>query len=92
MEVSFLSGSKLKITPRKIWEVLGIPMGENKLESDSPMDDEDQFINDIKAQFGDKKFITTDLSKQIQRTTNTYFMFQMNYLMLFSNCIIHGGD
>ncbi|GJT41166.1 hypothetical protein Tco_0941031 [Tanacetum coccineum] len=90
MEVSFPSGSKLKITPRKIWEVLGIPMGKNKLESDSPRDDQDQFINDFKAQFGDKKFITTtDLSKQIQRTTNTDFMFQMNYLMLFSNCIIH---
>ncbi|GJY05270.1 reverse transcriptase domain-containing protein [Tanacetum coccineum] len=83
MEVSFPSGSKLKITPRKIWEVLGIPMGKNKLESDSPRDDQDQFINDFKAQFGDKKFITTtDLSKQIQRTTNTDFMFQMNYLML----------
>ncbi|GJW76242.1 hypothetical protein Tco_0137924 [Tanacetum coccineum] len=79
MEVSFPSGSKLKITPRKIWEVLGIPMGKNKLESDSPRDDQDKFINDFKAQFGDKKFITTtDLSKQIQRTTNTYFMFQMN--------------
>ncbi|GJR51238.1 hypothetical protein Tco_1401759 [Tanacetum coccineum] len=63
MEVSFPSGSKLKITPRKIWEVLGNPMGENKLESDSPKDDQDQFINDFKAQFGDKKELPAKVNK-----------------------------
>ncbi|GJR83169.1 hypothetical protein Tco_0153954 [Tanacetum coccineum] len=90
MKVTFPSGSKLKITPKKIWEVLGIPMGKNKLESDSPREYDDELLKAFNEQFHNKKYITiSDLSKQIQRTTNTYFMFQMNYLMLFSNCMIH---
>ncbi|GJR69411.1 hypothetical protein Tco_0015476 [Tanacetum coccineum] len=90
MKVTFPSGSELKITPKKIWEVLGIPMGKNKLESDSPREYDDEFLKAFKEQFHGKKYITiSDLSKQIQRTTNTDFMFQMNYLMLFSNCMIH---
>ncbi|GKE01949.1 hypothetical protein Tco_1389932, partial [Tanacetum coccineum] len=90
MEVSFPSGSKLKITPKKIWEVLGIPMGKNKLVSDTLREYYDELLKAFKALFNNNKFITTtDLSKQIQRTNNTDFMFQMNYLMLFSNCMIH---
>ncbi|GKC69693.1 hypothetical protein Tco_1115576 [Tanacetum coccineum] len=90
MKMTFPSGSKLKITPKKIWEVLGILMGKNKLESDSPNEYDDEFLKDFKEQFHDKKYITiSDLSNQIQRTTNTDFMFQMNYLMLFSNYMIH---
>ncbi|GJR02404.1 hypothetical protein Tco_0525388 [Tanacetum coccineum] len=90
MKVTFPSGSKLKITPKKIWEVLGVPVGKNKLKSDSSREYDDEFLKAFKEQFHDKKYITiTDLSKQIQRTTNTDFMFQMNYLMLFLNCMIH---
>ncbi|GKC18223.1 hypothetical protein Tco_1015005 [Tanacetum coccineum] len=44
MKVTFPSGSELKITPKKIWEVLGIPMGKNKLESDSPREYDDEFL------------------------------------------------
>ncbi|GJX17156.1 hypothetical protein Tco_0217988 [Tanacetum coccineum] len=70
--------------------VTGIPIGKNKLESDSPREYDDEFLKAFKKQFHGKKYITiSDLSKQIQRTTNTDFMFQMNYLMLFSNCMIH---
>ncbi|GJU98896.1 hypothetical protein Tco_1328167 [Tanacetum coccineum] len=87
MKVTFPYGSELKITPKKIWEVLGIPMGKNKLESDSPREYDDEFLKAFKEQFHGKKYIAiSDLSKQIQRTINTDFMFQMNYLMLFSHC------
>nr|GEY85788.1 hypothetical protein [Tanacetum cinerariifolium] len=50
MEVTFPSGSKIKITPKKIREVLGIPMRKKKLESDSPREYDDEFLN---AQFHD---------------------------------------
>ncbi|GJZ81167.1 hypothetical protein Tco_0646161 [Tanacetum coccineum] len=71
-------------------EVLGIPMGKKKLESDSPREYNDEFQKEFKEQFEFKKFITTtDLSKLIQKTTNTDFMFQMNYLMLFANYMIN---
>ncbi|GKE71843.1 hypothetical protein Tco_1529915, partial [Tanacetum coccineum] len=90
MEVSLPTGSKIKITPKKIWEVLGIPMGKKKLESDSPRDFNDEFLTAFKKQFEGKKYLTTiDLSKLIQRTTNINFMFQINYLMLFENCMIN---
>ncbi|GJU70313.1 hypothetical protein Tco_1256572 [Tanacetum coccineum] len=66
MEVKLLGGSKIKITPKKIWEVLGIPMGKNKLECDSPREYDDEFLKAFKEQFYGKKFITTtDLSKLI---------------------------
>ncbi|GJV92453.1 hypothetical protein Tco_1540266 [Tanacetum coccineum] len=57
-----------------IWEVLGIPMGKNKLESDSTREYDDEFLKAFKEQFHGKKYITiSDLSKQIQRTTNMDF-------------------
>ncbi|GJY43441.1 hypothetical protein Tco_0431654 [Tanacetum coccineum] len=66
MEVSFPSGSKLKITPKKIWEVLGIPMGKNKLEYDTPREYYDELLKAFKAQYNKKFITTTYLSKQIQ--------------------------
>ncbi|GKC65877.1 200 kDa antigen p200 [Tanacetum coccineum] len=61
-----------------------------KLESDSPRDFNDEFLTAFKKQFEGKKYpTTTDLSKLIQRTTNIDFMFQINYLMLFANCMIN---
>ncbi|GJW27088.1 200 kDa antigen p200 [Tanacetum coccineum] len=90
MEVSLPTGSKIKITPKKIWEVLGIPMGKKKLESDSPRDFNDEFLTAFKKQFEFKKYpTTTDLSRLIQTTTNIDFMFQINYLMLFANYMIN---
>ncbi|GJS12490.1 hypothetical protein Tco_0406962 [Tanacetum coccineum] len=84
MKMTFPGGSKLKITPKKIWEVLGIPKGKNKLEFDFLREYDDEFLKALKEQFHDKKYITkSNLSKQIQRTTNTDFMFQMNYLLIY---------
>ncbi|GJY04554.1 hypothetical protein Tco_0370494 [Tanacetum coccineum] len=48
MEVTFPSGSKIKITPKKIREVLGIPMGKKKLKSDSPREYDDELLKAFK--------------------------------------------
>nr|GEZ97796.1 200 kDa antigen p200 [Tanacetum cinerariifolium] len=89
IEVSLPSGSKIKITPKNL-EVLGIPMGKKKVESNSPRDFNDEFLIAFKKQFEDKKYpTTTDLSSLIQRTINIDFMFQINYLTLFANCMIN---
>ncbi|GJY38871.1 hypothetical protein Tco_0425235 [Tanacetum coccineum] len=48
MKVTFPSGSELKITPKKIWEVLGIPMGKKKLKSDSPREYDDELLKAFK--------------------------------------------
>ncbi|GKA12295.1 hypothetical protein Tco_0691841 [Tanacetum coccineum] len=69
---------------------IGNSYGKKKLEFDSPREYDDEFLKECKEQFEFKKFITTtDLSKLIQKTTNTDFMFQMNYLMLFANCMLN---
>nr|GEX97980.1 hypothetical protein [Tanacetum cinerariifolium] len=89
IEVSLPSGSKIKITPKNL-EVLGIPMGKKKVESNSLRDFNDEFLIAFKKQFEDKKYpTTTDLSRLIQRTINIDFMFQINYLTLFANCMIN---
>ncbi|GJU97666.1 retrovirus-related pol polyprotein from transposon TNT 1-94 [Tanacetum coccineum] len=78
--------SKLRETGFANQEVLGIPMGKNPLVSNAPREFSDEFLKSFKAQFDGKKFITTtDISKVIQRTTETDFIFQINYLMLFAN-------
>nr|GEX22627.1 hypothetical protein [Tanacetum cinerariifolium] len=65
-------------------------MGKENLESDYPRDFNDEFLIAFKKQFEDKKYpTTTGLSRLIQRTTNINFMFQINYLMLFANCMIN---
>nr|GEW85757.1 hypothetical protein [Tanacetum cinerariifolium] len=75
---------------QKISEVLGIPMGKKKFESDTPRDFNDEFLIAFKKQFEGKKYpTTTHLSRLIRRTTNTDFIFQINYLMLFANCMIN---
>ncbi|GKE59650.1 hypothetical protein Tco_1498835 [Tanacetum coccineum] len=50
-----------------IWEVLEIPMGKKKLESDSPREYDDEFLKAFKAQFHGKKYITIfDLSEPLR--------------------------
>ncbi|GJW27668.1 hypothetical protein Tco_0044543 [Tanacetum coccineum] len=48
MEVTLPAGSKIKITPRKIWEVLGIPMEKNPLVSDSLREYNDELLKEFK--------------------------------------------
>ncbi|GKA31388.1 hypothetical protein Tco_0717693, partial [Tanacetum coccineum] len=52
---------------KKIREVLGIPMGKKKLESEYPRDFNDEFLTTFKKHFEGKKYpTTTDLSKVIK--------------------------
>nr|GEW95140.1 200 kDa antigen p200 [Tanacetum cinerariifolium] len=90
MEVALPTESKLKITPKKSGKYWVSQWEKNKLKSNSPREYDDEFLNAFKEQFEFKKYPTTmDLSKLIQRATNTEFMFKINYLMLFANCMIH---
>jgi len=94
MEVKLPNGGVIKITPRKIREVLGIPMGpipfyaENKrLTQDSVYC---QFLAELPKDYRKRK--TTTLSTLIQTTQGTDFIFELNYLMLFANCLGSCGN
>ncbi|GJR41286.1 hypothetical protein Tco_1216970 [Tanacetum coccineum] len=91
---SLLPERKRKIREMSFGCMLDFPFQKipwkKKLESDSPREYDDEFLKEFKEQFEFKKFITTtDLSKLIQKTIHTDFMFQINYLMLFANYMIN---
>jgi hypothetical protein len=89
MEVKLPNGGVIEITPSKIREVLGIPMGpvsfyaENKRLKSNPVHCEfmAQFSRDV------RKRTTSSLSELIQTSEGTDFIFDLNFLMLFANCL-----
>ncbi|PWA80920.1 hypothetical protein CTI12_AA190070 [Artemisia annua] len=83
-----LSEGNIKILPETVQKVIGIPMGERPLErQEGERGYDDPFLAEWKSQFPeDKKRITTrNVSELIVATTNTDYMFKMNFLMLFAN-------
>ncbi|PWA45293.1 Peptidase C48, SUMO/Sentrin/Ubl1 [Artemisia annua] len=78
----------ITILPKTVKEIFGIPMGERMLErQEGERESDDPFFGQWKSQFPAKlKRITTRiLSQVIAETTNTDYMFKMNFLMLFAN-------
>ncbi|PWA56439.1 hypothetical protein CTI12_AA402300 [Artemisia annua] len=89
MEVKLPNGGFIEITPSKIREALGIPMGpmsfcaENKRLKSNSVHCKlmEQLSRDV------RKRTTSSLSKIIQTSEGTDFIFYLNFLMLFANCI-----
>lgn len=90
MEIKLENGNRIEITPKRIREVLGIPMGTKEIKYDGPRADVEEFVHEFKGQFhAVKKMTTTHLSTLIQHMEESDFMFKIRYLMLFSNCMVH---
>ncbi|PWA98805.1 hypothetical protein CTI12_AA008540 [Artemisia annua] len=82
-----LPTGNLQISPQTVNEVLGLPKGSRRLESnEGKREKNDRFEEEWKDQYKDETKLTTSaISKQIKKTTNTYFIFKMNFLMLVAN-------
>ncbi|PWA71565.1 hypothetical protein CTI12_AA279010 [Artemisia annua] len=89
MEVNLPNGGVIKITPRKIREVLGIPMRPILFYAENKRLTKDSVYCQFMAQLptNPRKRTTTTLSKRIQKSKGTDFIFDLNYLMLFANCL-----
>ncbi|PWA80133.1 hypothetical protein CTI12_AA197910 [Artemisia annua] len=68
-------------------EVLGLPKGSRRLErNEGQREKNDRFKEEWKDQYKDETKLTISaISKQITKTTNTNFIFRMNFLMLVAN-------
>ncbi|PWA40550.1 hypothetical protein CTI12_AA561830 [Artemisia annua] len=88
MEVNLPNGGVIKITPRKIREVLGIPMGPIPFYAKNKRLTQDSVYCKFMAQLPKnfRKRTTTALSETIQKSEGVDFIFELNYLMLFANC------
>ncbi|PWA99486.1 hypothetical protein CTI12_AA002730 [Artemisia annua] len=90
MEVKLPNGGVIKITPKRIREALGIPMGSKSFYAERQRPKEDTMYCKFMAQLPNtqRKRTTTALSNVIQKTEGTDFLFDLNYLMLFANCLV----
>ncbi|PWA69434.1 ulp1 protease family, C-terminal catalytic domain-containing protein [Artemisia annua] len=88
MEVNLPNGGVLKITPRKIREVLGIPMGPIPFYAEKKRLTKDTVYCKFMAQLSNKKRqrTTTALSERIQKSEGVDFIFELSYLTLLANC------
>ena len=84
-----LPTGNLKISPQTVKFVLGLPKGSRRLErNEGEREKNDRFEQEWKDQFKDEKKLTINsISKQISKTTNTDFIFRMNFLMLVANTL-----
>ncbi|PWA59441.1 hypothetical protein CTI12_AA391610 [Artemisia annua] len=94
MEVKLPNGGVIKITPKKIREALGIPIGHKSFYAKRPRLKQETMPCRFMAQLPNRQRqrTTTALSNVIQTTEGTDFLFDLNYLMLFANCLVTYDD
>ncbi|PWA93201.1 hypothetical protein CTI12_AA073640 [Artemisia annua] len=82
-----LPTGNLQISLQTVKEVLGLPKGSRRLERNKGQrEKDDRFEEEWKDQYKDETKLTIiAISKQITKTTNTDFIFRMNFLMLVAN-------
>ncbi|GJZ66786.1 hypothetical protein Tco_0630026 [Tanacetum coccineum] len=77
---------KFHTSRQKIHEILGIPMGETKLEDLNERPSNDPFIKEWKAQYNHLgKPTPPAIASRINSTKDTDFMFKMNFITLFGS-------
>ena len=82
-----LPTGNLQISPQTVKEVLGLPNGSRTLERNKrERENNHRFEEEWKNQYKDENKLTLSaISQQITKTTNTDFIFRMNFLMLVAN-------
>jgi len=76
----------IPVTPESVQEMLGIPMGENKLSELPRRDKDDKCLEDFNQQFVSSKMIRLqELKNEIICTEEADMNFKMNFLTLFVN-------
>nr|GEU92489.1 hypothetical protein [Tanacetum cinerariifolium] len=87
MELRLQKGS-VKATRQKVHDILGIPMGNTKLQDLEQRDANDPFIAELEAQYSHlKKPTPSAIALQISSTTEEDFMFKMNFITMFGSTI-----
>ncbi|GJY28382.1 hypothetical protein Tco_0404149 [Tanacetum coccineum] len=85
MELRLQKGS-IKATRQKVNDILGIPMGNTKLQDLDKRPDNDPFIAEWEAQYNHLgKPTPRAIASQMSGTTKADFMFKINFLTLFGS-------
>ncbi|GKC77180.1 hypothetical protein Tco_1127954 [Tanacetum coccineum] len=85
MELRLQKGS-IKATRQKVNDILGIPMGNTKLQDLDKRPDNDPFIAEWEAQYNHLgKPTPRAIALQMSGTTKADFMFKINFLTLFGS-------
>nr|GEX41364.1 hypothetical protein [Tanacetum cinerariifolium] len=81
-----LEEGSIKATRQKVNDILGIPMGNTKLQDLDKRPDNDPFIAEWEAQYNNlRKPTPRAIASQMSGTTKADFMFKINFLILFGS-------
>ncbi|GKD62354.1 ubiquitin-specific protease 13, partial [Tanacetum coccineum] len=83
-----LENGIIRVTPEKVYEILGVPLGGTFIFDllEIPLDD--PFVKEWFKQFDPKtlkKICACDIAEKLVLTITVDFMFKVNFLMLFAN-------
>ncbi|GKD01187.1 hypothetical protein Tco_1171461 [Tanacetum coccineum] len=84
----YLKTGVVHVTPEKVHEILGLPIGGISLYDLPERREDDEFVQLWLSQFASKKkkqIFSTDIDEKLVRSTRVDFMFKVNFLMLFAN-------
>ncbi|GKC81061.1 ulp1 protease family, C-terminal catalytic domain-containing protein [Tanacetum coccineum] len=84
----YLKTGVVHVTPEKVHEILGLPIGGISLYDLPERREDDEFVQLWLSQFAPKKkkqIFATDIAEKLVRSTRVDFMFKVNFLMLFAN-------
>ncbi|GJR75323.1 hypothetical protein Tco_0087688, partial [Tanacetum coccineum] len=78
----------IRVTPEKVHEILGVPLGGTSIFDLPEIPLDDPFVNEWFKQFDPKplkKIRACDIAEKLVLTKTVDFMFKVNFLMLFAN-------
>ncbi|GJX65752.1 ulp1 protease family, C-terminal catalytic domain-containing protein [Tanacetum coccineum] len=78
----------IRVTPEKVHEILGVPLGGNSIFDLPEIPLDDPFVKEWFKQFDPKplnKIRACDIAEKLVLTKTVDFMFKVNFLMLFAN-------
>nr|GEU51506.1 retrotransposon protein, putative, Ty1-copia subclass [Tanacetum cinerariifolium] len=78
----------IRVTPEKVHEILGVPLGGNSIFDLPEIPLDDPFVKEWFKQFDPKplkKIRACDIAEKLVLTKTVDFMFKVNFIMLFSN-------
>ncbi|GJX23150.1 hypothetical protein Tco_0227595 [Tanacetum coccineum] len=86
--LSFDSGDKIEVTPSKIHDMLGVPIGGYSLFDLDERETDHEFVSKWASQFYPlelKKVRVNDIARKLVAAQEIDFLFKVNFLTLFTN-------
>ncbi|GJW18645.1 hypothetical protein Tco_0026081 [Tanacetum coccineum] len=88
ISINKLDKGIIRVTPEKVYEILGVPLGGTSIFDLPEIPLDDPFVKEWFKQFDPKplkEIRACDIAEQLVLTKRVDFMFKVNFIMLFAN-------